>query len=82
MCREGLTRGISWGKRSRVTMQGLIKHDKADVGCSLLEVAPVQVFYHSGDTCFTVVVVTNTPEVGVWGMELHLPCFFPLGQFV
>ena len=42
-------------------MQCLIKHDKADVGSPLLEAAPVQVFDHSGDTCFTVVVVTNIP---------------------
>ena len=42
-------------------MQCLIKHDKADVGSPLLEVAPVQVFAHSCDTCFTVVVVTNIP---------------------
>ena len=30
-----------------------------DVGSPLLEAAPVQMFDHSGDTCFTVVVVTN-----------------------
>ena len=40
-------------------MQRLIKHDKADVGSPLLEAVPVEVFDHSGDTCFTVVVVTN-----------------------
>ena len=33
----------------------------AGVGSPLLEAAPVQVFDHSGDTCFTVVVVTNIP---------------------
>ena len=43
------------------TMSCLIKHDKADVGSPLLEAAPVQVFDHGGDTCFTVVVVTNIP---------------------
>ena len=42
-------------------MQCLIKHDKADVGSPLLEATPVQVFDHSGDTCFAVVVVTNIP---------------------
>ena len=42
-------------------MQCLIKHDKAGVGSPLLEAAPVQVFDHSGDTCFTVVVVINIP---------------------
>ena len=42
-------------------MPCLIKHDKADVGSPLLEAAPVHVFDHSGDTCFTVVVVTNIP---------------------
>ena len=35
--------------------------DKADVGSPLLEAVPVQVFDHSGDTCFTVVVVTDIP---------------------
>ena len=40
-------------------MQCLIKHDKADVGSPLLEAAPVQVFDHSGDTCFTVVASPN-----------------------
>ena len=34
-------------------MQCFINHDKADVGSPLLEAAPVQVFDHSGDTCFT-----------------------------
>ena len=34
-------------------MQCLTKHDKADVGFPLLEAAPVHVFDHSGDTCFT-----------------------------
>ena len=42
-------------------MQCLIKHDQADVGSPLLEAAPVQDFDHSGDTCFTVVVVINIP---------------------
>ena len=42
-------------------MHCLIKHDKADVDSPLFEAAPVQVFDHSGDTCFTVVVVTNIP---------------------
>ena len=41
-------------------IQCRIKHDKADVGSPLLEAAPVQVFDHSSDTCFTV-VVTNMP---------------------
>ena len=54
MCREGLTRGISWGKRSRAII-------KVDVGSTLLEAAPVQVFGHGADTCFTVVVITNIP---------------------
>ena len=36
-------------------------NDKADVGSPLLEAAPVQVFDHGADTCFTVVVVTNIP---------------------
>ena len=40
-------------------MQCLIKHDKGDAGSPLLEAVPVQVFDHSGDTCFTVVVVTS-----------------------
>ena len=42
-------------------MQCLIKHDKAGVGSPLLEAAPGQLFDRSGDTCFTVVVVTNIP---------------------
>ena len=39
------------------TMQCLIKHDKVDVSSPFLEA--VQVFNHSGDTCFIIVVVTN-----------------------
>ena len=34
-------------------MQCLIKHDKADVGSSLLEAASVQVFDHIDDTSHT-----------------------------
>ena len=63
MCREGLTKGINLGEgvQGDYAMQCLIKHDKADVGSPLLEAAQVQVFAHSGYTCFTFVVVTNIP---------------------
>ena len=54
--------GSHQGYRSRATMPcNVLKHDKADVGSPLLEASPVQVLDHSGDTCFTVVVVTNIP---------------------
>ena len=50
-------------------MQYLIKHDKEDVGSPLLEAAPGQVFDHSGDTCFTAVVVTHIP---CWPYIIHI----------
>ena len=59
MCASGGShQGYKLGEevQSDYTMQCVIKHDKADVGSPLLEAAPVQVFDHSGDTCFTVVV--------------------------
>ena len=58
---RGSHRGYKLGEEVHgdYAMQCLIKHDKADVGSPLLEAAPVQVFDHSGDTCFTVVVLTN-----------------------
>ena len=57
-------------------MQCLIKRDKADVGFPLLEAGPVQVFDHSGDTCFTVVVVTNITVLPVFGPSLFCFCTF------
>ena len=61
MCREGLTRGIRWGKRSRATMACNVLYNLKRRMSELLEAAPVQVFDHSGDTCFTIVIVTNIP---------------------
>ena len=60
---RGSHQGYKLGEEVPVdyVMQCLIKHDKADVGSPLFEAAPVQVFDHSGDTCFIVVVITNIP---------------------
>ena len=61
-------------------IQCIIKHDKADVGSPLLEAAPVQVFDHSGDTCFTVVVVTNIPLDHLYFVFVCLHVGVPYGS--
>ena len=62
---RGSHQGYKLGEevQGNYAMQCLIKRDKADVGFPLLEAAPVQVFDHGADTCFTVVVVTNIPSL-------------------
>ena len=62
-------------------MQCLIKHDKVDVDSPLLEGAPVQVFDHSGDTCFMIEVVTNIPccPARLWTISISFCTFAHMG---
>ena len=64
---SGSHQGYKLGEEVRgdYSMQCLIKHDKADVGSPLLEAATMQVLDHIGDTCVTVVVVTNIWTISI-----------------